>query len=298
MWPYTEPETLELVRQIAREIASDSGGPVFLSKGSNNEVFLVPSGSGEFVVRVCGDWREVVTRREQWCYERAGALGIPGPVVLGIGKWEKLPYLALSLVRGCLGTEFEPCDHLWETLGRYAAKINDIPFDDEGERLYGPESAWREKVEACLDPDRFSWVSSQIGWEPKLESDARSRLTRFLETDLRIGLSHGDIDPRNAIVGEDGEVCLIDWCCSRRGPIPHVDLYNILRETEPRGKAFMAYLSGYGLSPEGFAAIEGDVHAFGTLELIADMLWAARDRPDLLPERRDRLAAHVSRLPG
>src|SRR5579863_1446801 len=119
MWPYSEAETLDIVRQIAKNVRPESGEPTFLSKGSNNEVFLVPASAGEFVVRVCGDWREVTTRREKWCYERSAALGIPGPAVLGIGKVEKLPYLALSFVGGSPGVEYHHPGQLWETLGDY-----------------------------------------------------------------------------------------------------------------------------------------------------------------------------------
>ncbi len=298
MWPYSEAETLDIVRQIARTVQPNSGEPAFLSKGSNNEVFLVPAGAGSFVVRVCGEWREITTLRERWSYERCTALGIPGPAVLGAGKVEKLPYLAMSFISGIAGFEYPHTDRLWETLGDYAARINGIRFDEDGEALLGAESAWRERVASCLDPARFAWVSSLMGWEPGFASEIGSRLHRLMEAKLRVGLSHGDIDPRNAIIAEDGEVYLIDWCCSRRGPIPHVDIYNILRETDPRGSSFAAYLKGYGLSPGRFDAVQGEVHAFGTAELIADLLWASKDRPDLVPDRSTRLRAHLGTSDG
>jgi len=58
----------------------------------------------------------------------------------------------------------------------------------------------------------------------------------------KFGLSHGDLDPRKVIVGTDGSINLIDWCCSLVSLIPHVDLHNILREIDAAGLEIRAYL--------------------------------------------------------
>jgi len=281
MWPYSDAQTLDLVREIAR-IELEGGEPEFLAKGSNNEAFRV----GQAVVRVTGDWRELSVRREAWCYARAEELGIPVPRVRGRGKLEKLPYLILDFVEGRTGTDAGGLD-LWRRLGRDAALVNSLDVSEGVPDLFdSPAEAWRRDVDACLTHRKAEGLSRR--------TDEALRAVR--DRPMRFGLSHGDLDPRNLIVTPDGEIVLIDWCCARCGPVPHVDLYNILRETPPDSPEMDAYLEGYGMARAAFEAVLPEVRTFGLMEALKDVRWARAERPDLLPERLQTLRWRTAEL--
>ncbi len=101
IWPYSADEVAGIVGLIAeRMFGVNHSLPVFLARGSNNAAYLVKAGAEEVVIRVTGEWREQSTVNELWCYHQAEELGIPGPHVRGLGKLEKLPYIAMSFVEG------------------------------------------------------------------------------------------------------------------------------------------------------------------------------------------------------
>ena len=292
MWPYDGLETLAIVRRIAAEVFGDRGfnEPIFLARGSNNAAYTVETGERKTVIRVTGDWRQRTTFQERWCYGQAARLGIPGPEVLAVGKVEKLPYIVLSFVDGLIGTEpAEGREGIWRTLGQYARLINSIdvgvgPVVSDGITVYpDPELQWLGWLDECdkaLEDGRLIELGA---YAAEQRPQIAAALAAMKQKQYGFGLSHGDLDPRNTIIGADGDIYLIDWCCSLVSLVPHVDLYNILREIDPAGPEIRAYLDGYDMSFDVYQTIFPEVQAYGLIQRLKRLGWSIDDRPDLVP---------------
>jgi len=291
MWPYNSDETLAIVRRIAKEVFCNGvSEPSFLARGSNNAAYVITENGRKYVIRVTGEWRERTTRQERWCYSQAKALGIPGPEVIAIGKVEKLPYIVLTFVEGEPGIDSNiDRDHLWRALGEYGRLINSVNIGSgsvtsEGIEVYpDPLVQWREWVDAAIDVVRNERLCELAAFSMHQRQTIRSILAEMRRRSFRLGLSHGDLDPRNAIIDESGKTHLIDWCCSLVSLVPHVDLYNILREMRPESGEIAAYLDGYGMTREKFEEVLPEVRALGLVQQLKQVGWAAVDRPDLVP---------------
>src|SRR5687768_17674397 len=120
--------------RLASAIASATmGGPAaritpVVGKGSVNKVFVVETSGGKVVVRV-SDRPQPADEyaKEAWCIERAAALGVHVPQVLGVGRRGRHAYIVESFVEGDEGRD-RPVDgnDIWRTLGSYARLIHTV----------------------------------------------------------------------------------------------------------------------------------------------------------------------------
>ncbi len=169
-------------------------------------------------------------------------------------------------------------------MGKYAKLINSVDtLAAEGfDAFPDPVGKWTTWFDEC-DEIAASRRLIDLGViTPAQQKLIQGVLSAMRKKEHKFGLSHGDLDPRNVIVGRDGTINLIDWCCSMVCLVPHVDLYNILRETDPDGPDMAAYLEGYGMSRDEFVAVLPEVRAFGLIQQLKRLRWSLAERPDLV----------------
>jgi aminoglycoside phosphotransferase (APT) family kinase protein len=96
--------------------------------------------------------------------------------------------------------------------------------------------------------------------------------------DFRLGLNHGDLSLKNAVVGRGGRVTLLDWGSAEAAAVPHHDLIQLLKmsmsEGDPGGGEFGAFLDGYGISPKELERMTPELEALLTLRAFDKLRWA------------------------
>jgi len=250
---------------IARFIVErDFDGPAevapIVGDGSVNKIVAAQVGGQRLIVRMCDRVSgERNYPKEAWCLEHAAAAGIPSPTVLGVGVVDEMSYMVMTYVDGVGGKAFDGDKlGLWHTIGRYARIVHRIPalgFGNElrdGERnLFGNNHTqnWREFVQYNID----SLTSDDPALAKRVYTDAdRSWLVSTFDglfvLEPSVGLNHGDLALRNLIVGQTGEVTLIDWGCCSVNVVPHSDFASLLTWYSPNSDVLAAFFAGYGLT--------------------------------------------------
>ncbi|MEJ8303124.1 phosphotransferase family protein [Saccharibacillus sacchari] len=244
-----------------------------LGKGFVNEVWIAETLGRRIVIRMnVEDSRASdIYLKEQWCMEQAGLAGIPGPKVLELGCCGETSYMIQTFENGANGLDHsaDPAS-LWFVIGEYAARLHRIPVEGYGENLSDPkrgtffspphpgsDGSWNDYL--CYN------IESLNDRDPLLElgviTRSQSRQARELFETLagqawNFGLNHGDLSLKNILVSDtpgtaSPHVVLIDWGSAEVGPVPHVDLMQLMLiqmvEGKPEDNEISAFLKGYGL---------------------------------------------------
>lgn len=293
------PADIELASRIVSDLLNEPAleAVPITGRGDVNRVLRVTAGGRAVVVRLNDD-DDTLDRfaKERWCMERAAEAGIPGPVVLAVGKRGDTGYMVLSFIPGDHGTEssLSP-DQLWRTLGRYARRIHAIAATGCGENLTDPSAGafggfcptWADHVAyniRSLGPgDKFL----ELGVYAPADMDAIRRCFEGLLADkFTFGLVHADLSGRNVIVGPDGQVSVLDWGCAEVMPVPHHEFLLQMLEGQdgghPDAGEFAAFLAGYGISRPEFEALLPEINAMWLLRSFDKLRWAI----DRLPAER------------
>ena len=280
---------MSLVNAIAATFfgqAPESVSPIE-NRGSVNQVFLAQTRKKRIVVRLPKDEdRERADgfyAKEAWCLQQAQSLGIPSPTPLTLGKQDGWPYLIQSFVEGTPGEESSV---LWQTLGQYAQRFHGILLDGFGETL--PDfvagegrARWHGFIdyncESLTREDRLLALGVYVTSE---QAELRARFTALRAWEVPLGLCHGDLAPRNTLIGSDGTIFLLDWGCAEAHLVPHYDLLGIPTDALP------AFLDGYGTEPSARGTLLQEVEALRLLKSFDLTRWAI----DRCPARLDELA--------
>ena len=255
------------------------------NRGSVNQVYLAQTRRKRVIVRLPHEEDKeragAFYAKEAWCLAQAAALGIPGPTVLALGKHDRWPYQLLSYIEGTPGEE---SSSLWQTLGEYARRLHGITLDGFGETL--PEfvagegrARWHRFIdynaESLMPTDRLC----QLGVYTQAERpELLARFTALRQWQIPLGLCHGDLSPRNTLVGKDGTVFLLDWGCAEAHLVPHYDLLGIPADALP------AFLDGYGAEPSARGTLLQEVEALRLLKAFDLTRWAIERCPTRLDE--------------
>lgn len=260
------------------------------NQGSVNQVFLAQTRKKRLIVRLPNEEDKeragAFYAKEAWCLAQAAALGIPGPTALALGKHDRWPYQLLSYIDGTPGEESET---LWHTLGSYARRFHGIALDGFGETL--PDfvaGEGRARWQGFIDYNVGSLTPQDrllaLGvYTPAEQDELRARFTALHTWDVPLGLCHGDLAPRNTLIGKDGTVFLLDWGCAEAHLVPHYDLLGIPAEALP------AFLDGYGTEPSARGTLLQEVEALRLLKSFDLTRWAI----DRCPARLDELATRA-----
>ena len=292
---------------LARRIAAAHGLPVqpvveLTGRGSVNHVFVVGLPGERWVVRFAVDpLRTDEFATETWCLRLAAAAGIPSPVPVAAGVLDGVRYGVQGFVEH-VGRDAVQARDLWETLGRAARKINELPVAADAPAglfsRFGRDlaAAWRAHLSYHLAQLTCEDRLPALGVYPLAEQPRlREVVLALAETPMAFGLSHGDLARRNVLVRPDGALVLLDWGSASCGPVPYTDLLTLHhhheQEDDPSASDLAAFGRGYGLSPGAFEPTLAAMRQLAALDLVR---WAAERRPDRLPEvvgwARDELA--------
>ena len=289
-------DDISLVAAIAHVFL---GGPAegvtpVTGKGTVNKVFVAESSGRKVVVRM-SDRPSAADEyaKEAWCIERAAALGVPVPAVLGVGRRGANAYIVESFVEGDEGRA-GPAGRaaVWRALGTYARLVHSIAVPGLGLTMSEIlEADARESWARHLEYNIESLNADDPLLELEVISPAESGAARELFNGLRrreftFGLNHGDLSLRNTIVDAGGRVTLLDWGSAEAAAVPHHDLIQLLKEGmtegEPDGGEFRAFLGGYGISAAELERMMPELEALLLLRAFDKLRWAL-DQRDVPP---------------
>lgn len=274
---------------IARHLGlSPISAESFAERGMVNDVWHVRTEEGDAIVRLNQDRGPEEARAEYEteirCYRLLEEAGLPTVEILGVGIFEGRAFLSHRYVEGTPGDKAPDWEATWRTLGEWAARVHRLPAIGEDAQAHW--LAQRKLNVDSLGPD-----------DPLLtlgiyrEEDVPGLRRRFASLpDGPIGLCHGDLAPRNLIIGPERST-LIDWGCAAMHLVPHHDFEEILRghllDDDPNEGEWRAFAEGYG-------DVAFWVEAEGYLLLKAfDLVRWAIDR---CPSRLDELAERARQI--
>jgi aminoglycoside phosphotransferase (APT) family kinase protein len=266
----------------------------FVGNGSVNLVYAAHIGGRKVVVRLAdARYRPKEHVVEAWCIQRAAAVGVPGPQPIAVGTREDTVWMVQEFVEGLRG-DAGSIDQIeiWRTLGEYARRIHAIDASDFPERSNRDpqwvEKEWERFVAyglASLTPDD-PLIALGV-YRADQQQAIRSVFLRVQGRSYRFGLTHGDLSVWNTIVSPDGRIFLFDWGCASVDILPYREIASILRWFTPGDARFQAFLSGYGLSPDAFAALLPEYADYQLLKSFDLVRWS-------LDRRRDQIDNYVA----
>lgn len=260
--------------------------------GSVNRLFVASTAVGRIIIRLPKEedqWRaEAFYEKERWCIESARSLGIPGPEVLDQGVYEGWPYQIQRFIEGVNGeqsglgpTQFN------RLIGEYARRFHGISLTGFGEALPDFQATdgrarWQRFITYNLESLTISDQLLALGvYRPGQRQIIAERFESLYALNAPLGLTHGDLSPRNTILTPDQTLVLIDWGCAEAHLVPHYDLYYLPAEFRED------FLDGYGWPQEHRAALYTEVDNLALLKAFDLVRWAIDRCPDRLMELAD-----------
>lgn len=275
--------------------------------GSVNLVLFVETGGEEIVIRLNKPEDDVAKvhgdyRKEQWCIERAGKAGIPGPEVLAVGEAAGRAFMLQNRLPGVNGLQSDrDAADLQRTLGRYARLIHALPAYGFGESVEAFESGdaqagWHRFVDYNLGTLTERDPLFALGvYTPSQQQAVREAFAWLRDLPLRIGLNHGDLARRNTIVDASGRVFLLDWGCAEMHLVPHYELQAFLHTYPPESPSLHAFLDGYGMTIAEWERLWPELQALVLLKAFDLTRWAIDRCPDRIGELAQRAHTCLSR---
>lgn len=303
--PFSSSQAVILAGQV---VADFVGEPVIkvtpiLDKGSVNQIFVVKTATASIVVRL-NDAETAFQEfeKERWCFEQAAIAGIPGPIVLKVGKAGATAYMLETLVAGENGDDC-PLNKLeiWHKLGKYARIIHSIkvtqPFGLEAVAFDNFEIKWSQFL--AYNIESLSEADPLIGLgvlTPTQSKQVKQLFASLKERKYQFGLVHRDLAPRNTIRDKSGRVSLLDWGCAEINIVPHTDLTVLLGwqilENYPTMPELEAFLEGYVISMPDFELMRGELEVLLLLRAFDTVRWAIERKP----ERIEDLAVEAKKI--
>jgi aminoglycoside phosphotransferase (APT) family kinase protein len=278
--------------RLASAIASETmGGPAarvtpLVGRGSVNKVFVAETAGGKIVVRV-SDRPQAADEyaKEAWCIERAAALGVHVPEVLGVGQQDGHAFIVESFVEGDEGRESPVARaDLWRVLGAYARLIHSVAVPGFGLTLAEmTEGDARKEWSRHLEYNIESLTDDDPLLGLKVVTREQSRAAREVFVWLRgreftFGLNHGDLSLKNTVVDARGVVTLLDWGSAEAAAVPHHDLIQLwkmsMEEGDPDEEDFRSFLDGYGLAAGELERVKPELEALLLLRAFDKLRWA------------------------
>jgi len=276
--------------------APDVSVSPILGKGFVNEVWIAETSGRRIVIRMNTEDSRAsdIYLKETWCMEQARLAGIPGPEVLELGRCDDIPYMIHSFENGVNGLDHSADPVLlWSVIGEYAARLRRIPVKGYGENLSDPQrgtffspphpgsdGSWndylRYNIESLNDGDRLL----ELGVITRAQSRrARELFESLAGQEWHFGLNHGDLSLKNVLVSDvpgttSPHIVLIDWGSAEVGPVPHVDLMQLMLiqmiEGRPGDDEISAFLTGCGLP----VSVLADTKKLFVLRSFDKLRWA------------------------
>ena len=258
---------------IAHHFGSKPSRITYKASGLSNFVFAVKHSEGEFIVRLSPDATKLNNFiKEQWAEEHAAKAGVPVAEILEVGnEVVPFPYMIVRQVKGSEATYNENRLEIVREMGRYGALINSIQtkgfgntFDWSNNQLSFNET-FAEYLENALQVEsKIEVLEKNKMISREKAKDLRRIFGEAKKMKIKPHLTHGDLRPKNVLVGDDGKItAIIDWETCTSNIAPHWELSLALHDLWIDEK--QAFLEGYGIAAKEFADIAPLIKAFNII---------------------------------
>lgn len=254
--------------------------------GEVNDVYEVKTIGGNYIVRLNDAISPVEYPKEAWCLSTVSDLGIPSPYVYGIGRVGNYAYMLEEKLPGLNGKQCSPTEKnlIWKQLGVYAERFNQIPaIDLDSVKAAEFHEDWSARLRynfSMLNGNDSLLTNGHFSTENHQRS--RELLSKLESIDLKSGLVHGDLCPRNTLLHND-TVYLIDWGTAEVNVVPHTSLGLLQLNGECSTDDFQSFLSGYGIKQSEYLAIADEISLLNFLHCLDKYRWAETYARDELP---------------
>lgn len=269
-------------------------GPV-RRRGSCNAAFVTRSRSGLGVLRLNADRDPGEFAKEAWCMARAAEVGVPVAAPLGHGRRGGLNWMLQSHVGDRDGRDLADPLPAWRFLGDAARRLGRIPVRGFGDEMAGAGAFvgdWgRHLGENLAALDHHPVVAALPRTHAALLG---ARLRALAARAFRIGLCHGDLHPRNVVLGASGPH-LIDWGCAHAQVAPQFDLRELLRGHAPEAPEARAFADGLGPGVDA-ARLFREAESLLLLTSFDLCRWARDRAPDRLAAKTAELRRLLARI--
>jgi Ser/Thr protein kinase RdoA (MazF antagonist) len=291
------------VLRLAERLAGPAAAASLIGEGFNAWVYRLDGPDAPLVVKLGKPHRTAATAeefaKELWCAGVVRSVGVATPEALEVGRFEDRPYLLLAFAPGRPPTQ-EERPAVWEAFGRFAAAYHALPVDGFGPKLAAPGrfgQSWDEHLAYNIDSLSPEDPLTAMGViDPAVRPLVKRRFETLAARPWRTGLVHADLALWNVLVGEAGEITLLDWGCARGGPVPHQEVTEMIRDGRDRPGAVAGFARGYGLDAAATAALQDDLLDFLLLREIDTLRWALERSPADVPARTRRAVEAMDRL--
>lgn len=269
-----------------------------VGEGSNNKNYLAKSNNKEIVIKLSFNHKEYKAFqdyvKEKWCIEKSSEKGVPGPVVLGLGRSQERAYMIETFVPGVNGKKLKNKLHAYHELGRYTKLIHSIKVSGFGENLTNTKrgiftGSWKK----YLDYNIKSLTRNDKLIKLKVLTEEQSKEVKKIFESIKkqkyiFGLNHGDISARNILVEKSGKVNLLDWGCAEAHIIPHYDFMNLVESqmgyNKLNDKELHEFIKGYGMSQKEFEHLKPQLIKLILLISFDKLRWAIDRNPIKIKE--------------
>jgi len=272
-----------------------------VGQGEVNYVFVARTSQGEWVVRVPRDpLDQDIYDKEAWCAGAAKRAGVSAPETISFGAFECVPFMVQEFILGELA-DLRRSPALWQTLGEYARRINEIEIDESAPKSLFPRfgrdlrSNWRQHIAYNLGELNPSDRLLKLGAYEPTDRDFLYRTFEELEVAVdRFGLTHGDLVPKNVILPPEGPPVVVDWGSASVGPAPFTDYRRIWQDEAEEGftaEDLHAFAEGYGIALSDLLPTLKSMHLLSSIDVTR---WAIGHRPDRIPLYAERARAALT----
>ncbi len=247
--------------------------------GSVNNVFDIICQSNNYIVRFNKDEnKRLEFLKEEWCIKNVKKLGILVPEILHNGVHNGNPFMIQEKImgfNGALGDKNEKLK-IWKTLGEYSLKYNRIKKIEIPELISSEfHKNWRSKLDYNIE--QLSLDDSLLknnAFTLRQHNDMKKALISLRDRAYEIGLTHGDLTPRNVIVNESS-IYLLDWGTAEINIVPHSEIGIILIEGEANKYEFKSFLEGMNIGEKEFRETELEIRILNILHRLDKYRWAS-----------------------
>lgn len=257
--PLSWTEALSYAAELSKVVAESTGETVkkcepILGRGISNNVVVVSTTGGQFVLRLNKIEHAPFYQKEAWCLEQAHSLGIPVPRVLAHGCSTNFAYSIARFIDDAIpARDLADATPVWKALGHYARLLNGIKVEGLGDIMTAPGkfSLTRDEVVSgelrVLFQDPTLW-RERLGWSSRKITAAFNCINSLRRSELALGLCNFDIGPGNSMVRgfASPEIIIHDLDMACAAPVPHFQLACVAQSQGLRSSATKAFVEGYG----------------------------------------------------
>lgn len=269
----------ELIQEIIDQELTDEIQSVKEIKGLGNvnTIYDVKGKNGNYIIRLNSTEKRLEYKKEKWCIEKIGKIGIPTAKILANGVKNEFCFMIQRKIPGRNGKECNSKEraNIWRELGKYASKYQRIKrIEDEELEKASFHKDWKCRVKYNLIELNEDDSLIKEGILSRADQrKAKDALRNLEEKEFETGLVHGDLCPRNVITN-NGKVYLLDWGTAEVNIVPHNEIGILLMSNEASKDEFEIFLSGLGITIMEFLRIEKEINILNFLHQLDIYRWA------------------------